>query len=96
MRRKYIPVIMMLVSGIISCLFTMLRGETLLYRMAVLLITMLFFYGLGQLLYGVLNYFDRENERRLAEEEALAEVQAVEAAGAGGENQEENQVGGQE
>ena len=98
MKRKYIPVIIMLVSGIISCLFTMLRGETLLYRMAVLLITMLLFYGLGQLLYGVLNYFDRENEKRLAEEEALAEAeaQAAEAAGAGEENQEENRVGGRE
>ncbi|MDE5893063.1 MAG: hypothetical protein K2H45_09095 [Acetatifactor sp.] len=86
MKRKYIPVIMMLVSGIISCLFTMLRGETLLYRMAVLLITMLLFYGLGQLLYSVLNYFDRENEIRLAEAEAEALAAAeAEAAGAGEE-----------
>lgn len=89
MKRKLIPVIMMLVSGIMSCLFTMLRGETLLYRMAVLLITMLLFYGLGQLLYSVLNYFDRENEIRLAEAEALAASEA-EAAGAGEEKQEEN------
>ena len=89
MKRKFIPVIMMLVSGIISCLFTMLRGETLLYRMAVLLITMLLFYGLGQLLYSVLNYFDRENEVRLAEAEALAAAEA-EAAGAGEEKHGEN------
>lgn len=86
MKRKYIPVIMMLVSGIISCLFTMLRGETLLYRMAVLLITMLLFYGLGQLLYGVLNYFDRENEKRLAQEEALARAEAAEQESAGDED----------
>ena len=87
MKRKFIPVIMMLVSGIISCLLTMLRGETLLYRMAVLLITMLLFYGLGQVLCGVLNYFDRENEKRLAEEEALAESEKeTETAEAGEEN----------
>lgn len=91
MKRKLIPVIMMLVSGIISCLFTMLRGETLLYRMAVLLVTMLFFYGLGELLYSVLNYFDRENEKRLAEALAAAEA---ESAGAEEENQEENQAVG--
>lgn len=84
MKRKYIPVIIMLVSGIISCLFTMLRGETLLYRMAVLLVTMLLFYGLGQLLYGVLNYFDSENEKRLAEAEAEKEAAESEE-----ENQEE-------
>lgn len=90
MKRKFIPIIMMLVSGIISCIFTMLRGETLLYRMAILLVTMLFFYGLGQLLYSVLNYFDRENEKRLAEEAALAEAEAErEAAGAEVENHEE-------
>lgn len=86
MKRKYVPVIMMLVAGIISCLFTMIRGETLLYRMVVLLITMLLFYGLGQLLYSVLNYFDRENEKRLAEEQALAEAEAAEEESAGEEN----------
>lgn len=90
MKRKLIPVIMMLVSGMISCLFTLLRGDALLYRMVILFITMLFFYGLGQLLYSVLNYFDRENEKRLAEEAALAEAEAErEAAGDGEENHEE-------
>lgn len=77
MKRKYIPVIMMLVAGIISSLFTMIRGETLLYRMTALLCTMLLFYGLGQLFYHVLNYFDSENEKRLAAENALLEEEAA-------------------
>lgn len=88
MKRKNIPIIMMLVAGIISSLFTMIRGETLLYRMTVLLCTMLLFYGLGQLLYNTLNYFDRENEERLAAEKALLEEEA--AADGVTEFQEEN------
>ena len=66
MKRKLIPVIMMLVSGVICCLFTMVRGESLLFRM-------LLFYGLGWILCSVLNYFDSENEKRLAAETALPE-----------------------
>lgn len=73
MKRNLIPVIMMLVSGVICCLFTMVRGETLLFRMTSLLGAMLLFYGLGRVLCGVLNYFDRENEKRLAAEMALSE-----------------------
>lgn len=73
MKRKLIPVIMMLVSGVICCLFTMVRGESLLFRMATLLGAMLLFYGLGWVLCSVLNYFDSENEKRLAAETALLE-----------------------
>lgn len=73
MKRKLIPVIMMLVSGAICCLFTMVRGESLLFRMTSLLGAMLLFYGLGWVLCSVLNYFDSENEKRLAAEMALSE-----------------------
>ncbi len=73
MKRNLIPIIMMLVSGAISCLFTMARGETLLFRMTSLLGAMLLFYGLGWVLCSVLNYFDSENEKRLAAETALPE-----------------------
>ena len=73
MKRKLIPVIMMLVSGAICCLFTMARGESLLFRMTTLLGAMLLFYGLGWVLCSVLNYFDSENEKRLAAETALPE-----------------------
>ncbi len=73
MKRNLIPVIMMLVSGVICSLFTMARGESLLFRMASLLGAMLLFYGLGWVLCSVLNYFDSENEKRLAAETALPE-----------------------
>lgn len=78
MKRKLIPVIMMLVSGVICCLFTMARGESLLFRMTALLGSMLLFYGLGCILCSVLNRFDRENEERLAAEEALREQENAE------------------
>lgn len=78
MKRNLIPIIMMLVSGFISCLFTMARGESLLFRMTALLGSMLLFYGLGCVLCSVLNRFDRENEARLAAEMALSEEEAGE------------------
>lgn len=90
MKRKYIPVILMLVTGVISSLFTMVRGETLLFRMTALLCTMLLFYGLGQLLCSVLDYFDRENEKKLAEEALLAEENSEDGVGGVAEMQEEN------
>ncbi len=77
MKRKLIPVIMMLVSGVISCLFTMARGESLLYRMTALLGSMLLFYGLGCVLCSVLNYFERVNEERLAAEAVLSEEESA-------------------
>lgn len=89
MKRKYIPIIMMLVAGMICSLFTMVRGETLLYRMTALLCTLLFFYGLGQILYNALNYFDRENEKRLAAEKAMLEEEGA-AADDMAQSQEEN------
>ena len=79
MKRNLIPVIMMLVSGAVSCLFTMARGESLLFRMSALLGSMLLFYGLGRALCGVLDHFDRENEARLAEEAAEDEADTVTA-----------------
>ncbi len=68
MKRKLIPVVMMLLAGAISCLFTMIRDNSLIYRMTALLGSLLLFYGLGQALCSILNYFDRENEKRLAAE----------------------------
>lgn len=91
MKRKYIPIIMMLVAGMICSLFTMVRGETLLYRMTALLCTLLFFYGLGQILYNALNYFDRENEKRLAAEKVLLEEE--EAAARDMEKSQEENIG---
>lgn len=84
MKRKFVPVIMMLVSGAICCLLTMVREESLLYRMTTLLGVMLLFYGLGWVLCSVLNYFDSENEKRLAAEAAMSEGEAAEEeAGSG-------------
>ena len=79
MKRNLIPVIMMLVSGAACCLFTMARGESLLFRMSALLGSMLLFYGLGCALCGVLNHFERENEERLAAEAAAEETAEGEA-----------------
>ncbi len=73
MKRKLIPVVMMLTAGAISCLFTMIRNQSLMYRMTALLGSLLLFYGLGQALCGILNYFDRENEKRLAAEGEMIE-----------------------
>ncbi len=81
MNRKVIPVIMMLTAGALCCLFTMIREHSLIYRMTALLCSLLLFYGLGQALCSILNYFDRENEKRLAAEGEIIEKDSTAESG---------------
>lgn len=81
MRRKLIPVVMMLVAGALCCLFTMIRENSLIYRMTALLCSLLLFYALGQAICSILNYFDRENEKRLAAEGEIIEKDSTAESG---------------
>ncbi|MBO5283989.1 MAG: hypothetical protein J6B43_12860 [Lachnospiraceae bacterium] len=81
MKRKLIPVVMMLVAGALCCLFTMIREHSLIYRMTALLCSLVLFYGLGQALCSILNYFDRENEKRLAAEGEIIEKDGTAESG---------------
>ncbi len=71
MKRKNLPLIIMLVAGAITSIITFRKGYELQEKLLMLLITLVVFYGLGCLLVGTMNYFDKVNrERRLEEEKA--------------------------
>lgn len=71
MKRKNLPLIIMLVAGAITSIITFRKGYELQEKLLMLLITLVVFYGLGCLLAGTMNYFDKVNqERRLEEEKA--------------------------
>lgn len=69
--------VMMLTAGAISCLFTTIRGDSLIYRMTALLGSMVFFYGMGQVFCTIMDYFDRENEKSQAAKEEIIEKDSV-------------------
>ena len=72
MNRKLLPVIMMLVAGVITCIATYVRNYTMLEKLVALFITLILFYGLGCLVKGVFDSFDKQNEQKRMEEEAAA------------------------
>ena len=71
MKRKNLPLIIMLSAGAITSIATYVKGYELLEKLLMLLVTFVVFYGLGCLLVGTMNHFDKVNhERRLEEEKA--------------------------
>lgn len=71
MKRKNLPLIIMLIAGAITSIFTFHKGYELYEKLLMLLITLVVFYALGCLLAGTMNHFDKVNhERRLEEEKA--------------------------
>lgn len=75
MKRKNLPLIIMLIAGALTSIITFRKGYELQDKLLLLLITLIVFYGLGSLLAGTMNYFDKVNEeRRLEEEKAEREA----------------------
>lgn len=80
MDRKNLPLIMMLAAGVVTCVITFIRQYTLLTELVILLIVLVVFYGLGSILKGTLDYFDRQNEKQKQAEGEVIEKEAEGAA----------------
>ncbi len=78
MNRKVLPIFFMLVAGAITCIATYIKNLTMLEKLVALLITLLVFYGLGCIVKAMLDYFDRQNEKKRLEEEAAKQEQQAE------------------
>ncbi len=63
MNRKYMPLILMLFAGAVTCVITFVREDSLMRKMISLLIVLIIFYGLGTILRKVLDSFDRQNHK---------------------------------
>lgn len=79
MNRKMLPLMFMLISGAITCIATWIHEYSVLEKLVILLLVLLVFGALGSLLQHTLDYFDKQNAKRLEEEqneqEEAAQVQ---------------------
>lgn len=83
MKRKNIPVILMLTAGAVTSIVTFIMLDEFLERLVSLLIVLVVFYVLGSLLVWVLDYFDKQNEMA-----ALEKGEVIEKEPEAGETEE--------
>lgn len=68
MNRKYLPLLLMLAAGAVTCIITFIRKYTLLGKLVSLFAVMLIFFLLGSVMKWTLDYFEEQNEKRRLEE----------------------------
>ena len=78
MNRNSIPLVLMLVAGAITCIFTFVNDYPIWEKLLSLLIVLLVFYFLGSLLRWVLDMFDMQNAKRAKEEGDVIEKDSEE------------------
>ena len=85
MKRRNIPLILMLVAGAVTGIITCVKGYSIVEKLTALLISLVVFYLIGLCFNTVLVVFDRQNaERQKAEDEGeqeQAEKEKEQAAG---------------
>lgn len=94
MKRKYLPLLLMLTSGAVTCIITFIRKYTLLDKLVSLFAVMLIFFLLGSVLKWTLDYFEGQNEKRRLEEGDVIEKENEETEDSRNPAQEE-EVSGQ-
>ncbi len=80
LNRKNMPLILMLVAGVVTCIITYVQNYSILEKLVSLFFVLLLFYFLGSLLRWTLDYFDEQNEKKNAEEGEVIEKDAEENA----------------
>lgn len=87
MNRKYLPSILMLAAGTVTCIINLIRRYPLLNQLMILLIVLIVFYLMGCILKWTLDSFDRQNEKGTPEEGEVIEKEAEQ----GGQEKREEQ-----
>lgn len=79
MDRKNIPIIMMLVAGVITCIITFLQKYSIIKKLVVLFVVLILFYGMGTLIKWAFDSFEKHNsEVAVPSEEEIAEEEEEE------------------
>ena len=74
MNRKNLPLLLMLISGIVTCIYTFIRQYSTLKKLVYLFVVMLVIYLLSIIVMWVVDCFKAESEKQLEEEgEAIEE-----------------------
>lgn len=63
MKRKYLPLILMLLAGAITAIVTYVKQYTMIQRLSALLAVLLVFYVLGSIFVWLLDTFEKQNEK---------------------------------
>lgn len=69
MNRRYLPLILMLAAGAVTCIVTFIRDFSILGKLGALLFVLVVFYFWGSVLKWTLDYFDRQNQAAAEEKE---------------------------
>ena len=80
MKRKYIPLILMLVAGAVTCIINLIQNKSILGQLTSMLIVLVVFYILGSVLKWTLDSFERQNAEKAKEQEQEAEEASEENA----------------
>ncbi len=81
MNRKNLPLILMLVAGAIVCIITYIQDFPMTTKLVSLFVVLLLFYILGTVLKWTLDFFDKQNEEKLAEEGEVIEKETQDIDG---------------
>lgn len=77
MNRKNMPLILMLVAGIVTSIFTFVKQYTIGQKMLTLLVTLTVCYLFGSLFRWMLDRFQMQNEKAALDEGAVVEKEGV-------------------
>ena len=73
MNRKFLPLILMLVAGLVTVIITFIRGYSIIYKLVSLLIVFVIFFILGSVIVYFLDHFDKVNSASEEVEETVVE-----------------------
>jgi len=76
MKRKLLPLTMMLSAGLVTAVITFIRGDSIIYKLASLLIVFLVFYVIGSVIVMFLDHFDKVNNKEDMIEDEVIEKDA--------------------
>lgn len=82
MNRKFMPLILMLVAGAVTCVITFIQNFSVLGKLGSLLAVLVIFYFLGSVLCWTIEFFEKQNEEKSTEEGEVIEKEAQSQEGA--------------
>ena len=88
MNRKNLTLIMMLVAGLVTVVITYIMNYSIVAKLGILIAVLAVFYFIGLIIVNVIEHFEKQNQKRIEEEERAAK-EAAEAALATDGNVEE-------
>ena len=96
MNRKNLPLLLMLISGIVTCIYTFILQYSTLKKLVYLFVVMLVIYLLSCIMMWVVDCFKAESEKQLEEEGEAIEEDAEGQGDVDGQEGAEHQKGAQE